>query len=267
MKEERRLSEEEVFRRVLESVRSRKEDEEAFEELRRINRERREEIGEEKARVLGKELIEKCEEKSPSIERVVKLILEGADVNFKDDMERTALYCTFGCGYINVECIKILVEAGADVNAKIHGGNSILYEMVGCCQPNPPEALEILLKAGACVDVGTPYNFTPLMHAVAFKSKPLVNLFIKYNANLFVVNASGKTAYDCACDNGDEEIKNILKDYMFALNKKIKNLVNEKKVWEKLNEKDKEFMENAIKFMLTKCDKMVADVIDILINS
>ncbi|MEM4367203.1 MAG: hypothetical protein QW035_03685 [Candidatus Anstonellales archaeon] len=111
---EERMGEDFVIKRVLESVRSGKEDKEAFEELRRINKEKRKEIGEDAANKLGKELLEECKkEVGVSIEKIIDLILKGANLNFKDENGDTALRWAFS--HKN-EKIKItLLNSGATV--------------------------------------------------------------------------------------------------------------------------------------------------------
>ncbi|MEM4367103.1 MAG: ankyrin repeat domain-containing protein [Candidatus Anstonellales archaeon] len=146
MKEERRLSDKEVFRRVLEAVRSRKEDEEAFEELRRINRERK---GEDKRRAerLGEELINECrkEKEKISLERIVKLVLEGADVNVKDNDGWTALMMAADKGHGGV--VEVLIKAGADVD--FQNKKYELTALIVAAENGHEKIVEMLIKAGA----------------------------------------------------------------------------------------------------------------------
>ncbi|MEM4367104.1 MAG: ankyrin repeat domain-containing protein [Candidatus Anstonellales archaeon] len=189
MKEERRLSEEEVFRRVLEAVRSGREDKEAFEELRRINRERK---GEDKRRAerLGEELINECKriifvfsEKMVNLERIVKLVLEGADVNLQDNFYgRTALIQAVW-NDVQEKIVKMLIKAGADVNVQDNKG------------------------------------WTALMWAADGNQKGVLNLLIENGANLFLKNNEGKTAMDLA---GDEKTKSFLKGLVDNMDEGVK---------------------------------------------
>ncbi|MEM4367218.1 MAG: ankyrin repeat domain-containing protein, partial [Candidatus Anstonellales archaeon] len=198
MKEERRLSEEEVFRRVLESVRSRKEDEEAFEELRRINRERK---GEDKRRAerLGKKLIDECiqEKEEISLERVVKLVLEGADVNVQDN---------------NNGWTALMLAA-----EKEHEG-----------------IVEMLIKAGAKLDLQNKDGETALMLAAEKEHEGIVEMLRKEGADPFIVNNKGNTAYDLA---RNEEIKRIIKD---EEKRKVKEIRESIRKWKEEGMKEEE---------------------------
>ncbi|MEM4366518.1 MAG: ankyrin repeat domain-containing protein [Candidatus Anstonellales archaeon] len=126
---EERMGEDVVIKRVLEAVRSGKEDKEAFEELKRINRERK---GEDNSRAerLGKKLINECkkEKEKISLERVVKLVLEGADVNVKDNDGETALM--YAAENRHEEVVEMLLKAGADPFIVNNDGESA-YDLAG----------------------------------------------------------------------------------------------------------------------------------------
>ncbi|MEM4366513.1 MAG: ankyrin repeat domain-containing protein [Candidatus Anstonellales archaeon] len=121
--EGRRIGEEEVFRRVLRSVRSGAEDKEAFEELRRINKERREEH-KERAKELGKELYEESCKKEYSLDKVVMLVLEGADLEFKDDYGWTALMRA--ALNSKKDAVKVMLENGANPFLKSNKGRKAI---------------------------------------------------------------------------------------------------------------------------------------------
>ncbi|MEM4366581.1 MAG: ankyrin repeat domain-containing protein [Candidatus Anstonellales archaeon] len=218
MKEERRLSDKEVFRRVLESVRSRREDNEAFDGLKRINKDRREEIGEERSNMIGKELIEECKkDEVVSVERVVKLILEGANLDLQDDKGWTAFRHAGWNGHKNIvkvllplldkidmedllwfartknfEIVEMFIKAGADVNFASYGETALYW----AAYEGHPETIKVLLRAGAKVNVGSEKNgFTPLMNAAFMKNVEAVEILIEAGADPFIVDEYGRTAY------------------------------------------------------------------------
>ncbi|MEM4366515.1 MAG: ankyrin repeat domain-containing protein [Candidatus Anstonellales archaeon] len=171
--EGRRIGDEEVFRRVLRSVRSGAEDKEAFEELRRINKERREEIGEIKANYLGENLMQECRSYPHSVEKVLRLILEGANLDVQAEDGRTAL--------------------------------------MGAVYWNSKEIVKILLKVGVKLDVKDKWKSTALMDAAKNRaSREIVEMLLEAGADPFIVGGGGWTAYGLA---KDEEIKEIIRIY------------------------------------------------------
>ncbi len=78
---------------------------------------------------------------------LVKLLVEaGADVNAKDDRGHPMLFWAIIEDDNAVELVKLLVEAGADVNAKDDHGNSMLDWAI--IEENPV-IIQILVDAGA----------------------------------------------------------------------------------------------------------------------
>jgi len=78
---------------------------------------------------------------SSDIEAVKELVAAGADVNEKDEEGRSALH--FACGYGEVECAEYLIEHGADVNALDSSNNTSLHYAAGY---GVKEGLDLLLK-------------------------------------------------------------------------------------------------------------------------
>ncbi|MEM4367206.1 MAG: ankyrin repeat domain-containing protein [Candidatus Anstonellales archaeon] len=142
--EEKDIEEDLVIKRVLKAVRSGKEDKEAFEELRRINKEKREEIGEERSNMIGKELIEEFGKKEVvSVEEVLKLVLEGANLDLQDNDGRTALiWATMNN---NKGVVELLVKLGANLDLQNKYGRTAL--MVAALI-HDEGIVEVLLKAG-----------------------------------------------------------------------------------------------------------------------
>ncbi|HVF90696.1 MAG TPA: ankyrin repeat domain-containing protein [Blastocatellia bacterium] len=94
------------------------------------------------------------------VDRVQKLIDEGADVNSQSNSGVTALMTAAGMGHAGVT--RLLIEKGADVNAK------------------------------------TPGNYTALMNAALTGQAETVRILLDAGADTTTKDASGKTAKDYA---------------------------------------------------------------------
>jgi ankyrin repeat protein len=105
---------------------------------------------------LNEELLDAS--KKGDVEKVKKLLKEGADVNAKDRFGFTPLHYTALNGHFEV--VKLLIERGADVNAKTNGGWTPLRfaAIYGHF-----EVVKLLIERGADVnakdkDGGLPYT-------------------------------------------------------------------------------------------------------------
>ncbi|HEY2845583.1 MAG TPA: ankyrin repeat domain-containing protein, partial [Bryobacteraceae bacterium] len=119
----------------------------------------------------------------------------------------------------NVEAVKLLMAKGAKVNAvsKTEGLPKIQTGTVefGGWTPllmasafGPPEAVKMLLDAGARIDAQDYRGFTPLMLAVGTDryDRRTVNLLMTHHADLRPTNHMGETALDWAYKFGDPEV-------------------------------------------------------------
>jgi len=86
-----------------------------------------------------------------------------------------------------VECIRLLVKAGAKVRVRDNDGNTPLHETY------IPEVIEELLKLGADVNARNKEGETPIFTTVDYLAIPL---FIKYGADLSIRNKEGKTVME-----------------------------------------------------------------------
>ncbi|MEM4367121.1 MAG: ankyrin repeat domain-containing protein [Candidatus Anstonellales archaeon] len=121
--------------------------------------------------MIGKELIEECDRyRDASVEKVVKLILEGANLNLQEDKNgHTAL-----------------------INASFYNYNEIV---------------EILCKCGANLDLQSyTFGYTALIEAVGEDNKKIVERLLKYGANPFLEDNQGKTAMDWARSKDTKEM-------------------------------------------------------------
>ncbi|MCJ7822861.1 MAG: ankyrin repeat domain-containing protein, partial [Armatimonadetes bacterium] len=107
------------------------------------------------------------------VEATRRLIAEGSDVNVRDKWGITTLHRAVGMGQTAV--VKVLLEAGADVNAaEPEGGMTPLHSAANRGQT---EAAKLLLEAGADVNAKAKGGETPLSLAVARGNTEVANLF------------------------------------------------------------------------------------------
>jgi ankyrin repeat protein len=92
-----------------------------------------------------------------------------------------------------VECVRLLVQAGGNVNARDNEGNTPLHETF------LTDVEEELLKLGANVNARNEDGETPIFTTVDDKAIPL---FIEHGADLTIRNNKGETVIDAASGKG-----------------------------------------------------------------
>jgi ankyrin repeat protein len=121
---------------------------------------------------------------------VAKLLIEkGADVNARDKTGFTALMWS---GQMDrAELVKLLLDKGADVNAKEYKGRPALmqFAMFG-----RPEVVQPLLDRGADVNVKDKDGLTALMYAAMLGRTKVTKLLLEKGADLRSGNKTGMTA-------------------------------------------------------------------------
>lgn len=177
---------------------------------------------------------------------VVKLTLtRNPDLSIKDG------YYTYpplmnAVYYGNEEIVKLLVNAGADLNIQIYDlyDNyycSPLYLAIGCewaIEEMTPkyEIVKILVEAGADINLKGGYNGeTPIMTALRYSSDKIVKYLISKDADLFIADDNCNSIFDYATGYSyrREELLNseIEKKYL----KKIKRASNELSISDKFD--------------------------------
>lgn len=135
-------------------------------------------------------------------EEFKQLIKDGEDVNaFHYDYE-TAVMATIT--YERIEFLKELVKAKADVDKTFSGGNTPLITASRRTLPSE-EYVRILLAAGADVNAENKDGWTALLAAARDGNLPTIEILLNAGANLHHQNKLGYTAFLLSAEGGHAE--------------------------------------------------------------
>lgn len=164
------------------------------------------------------QMIHKSSYSSRHIENIKLLLDAGVDPNITTKYDRDSLL-HYASLINNYPAVKLLIDAGANVNIKNKSGNTPLADA------NDVNVIKILLENGADPNIiGTSLYETPLhtmirifnhnLHHMSKYSKKtfhdIVDIFIKYGADISIKNGRGKTVRQIILDT--PELYKILKD-------------------------------------------------------
>lgn len=139
-----------------------------------------------------------------SLQQIETAIKAGVNINAIVGEAATALGFA-AAENTDIEVIKALIKAGADVN-----DDHALTSAAG--NPNP-EVIEMFIKAGANVNkmlyMGGS-NFTPLMVAAGNKNPEIATILIEAGANVNAKNEDGETALTIASEQNNSRVVSIL---------------------------------------------------------
>jgi ankyrin repeat protein len=157
----------------------------------------------------GSILIYAAESGNP--EMVREILRYHPKMNARDSEGRTALFAAseYRDGDedgARVQCVRLLVQAGANVNARDDYGNTPLHETF------LSDVEEELLKLGADVNARNKDGETPIFTTVDDEAIPL---FIQHGADLALRNKKGQTVLEAAEGKGPARLK-ALKDAIEA---------------------------------------------------
>lgn len=124
---------------------------------------------------------------------IIEILLEtGADVNARNPLwTSTPLMAATSGGH--VKAVRFLIDYGADLEAKDSLGRNCLFTAV---EFRYRKILQVLLNAGADVNVNDNWGVTPLMCAVILNSIKTVKILLAAGADVNAIDINGNIALD-----------------------------------------------------------------------
>ena len=153
--------------------------------------------------------------RSANIDVIRAFVNTGYDVNYTEKYHTKLIFdacdtCDTNFADNNSIIIKILIDAGADINVTDHYGHySPLSFSVDVSYNN---AIRALLENGADVNLGGLAAKTPLHLAVKRRNKLAIPILIDYGADLEIVDDNNETALEMARRMGNVEIIELLEE-------------------------------------------------------
>src|SRR5215813_5659937 len=108
----------------------------------------------------------------------------------------------------------VLIAAGADVNA-VAKNEMRVAPLHAAAAAHQLELATMLVERGADVNARQESDFTPLQEAAATGQVEMIKLFLSHGADVAARNQQGKTALDYAIESGHKEAEEILKARKF----------------------------------------------------
>ena len=123
---------------------------------------------------------------------ILKQLLQGgADITKYQGLIEYATY------HNNLECVKILIEAGGNINEKHNG---VYTPVTTAIRDNRIEILSYLLSHGA--DPNEPGEGIPLINAARYEDQKRLMMLLDAGADVNKKNDSGRTALMVTCESG-----------------------------------------------------------------
>jgi len=128
---------------------------------------------------LGSQLVDMMWSIEPDLERARQLIAAGADLENNHSYSMTPLMVAVRNG--NINAVKLLIKAGANVNAKSSPEEST--PLMYASQRDWIDIMRMLLKAGAEIEATDSYGQTALHYAVLERNEEAMEFLLSAGAN------------------------------------------------------------------------------------
>jgi ankyrin repeat protein len=136
--------------------------------------------------------------RSGNCEVVKEILRYGPNLEAREQNGKTALFVAGESTRSDedgerVECVRMLAEAGASVDARDRWGNTLLHKT------SVTDMQEVLLRRGADVNARNLNGETPIFTTMNIKSIPL---FLQHGADLTIRNNRGETVMEARTGRG-----------------------------------------------------------------
>lgn len=139
------------------------------------------------------------------------------NIHSEDDQGTPALIIALKKGYTIIG--RILINAGADINATDHRGMTPLLLSCGKFSNGNKEIAEMLINKGANINVRDLLGFTPLLLSLTGGVSGVAELLIEKGADLNAVTKTGKNALSLAEMTGNMKIADLIRRKLQEKNK------------------------------------------------
>ena len=144
-----------------------------------------------------------------NVEIVDLFVRANFNIHSEDDKGTPALIIALKKGYTIIG--RILINAGADINAKDRIGMTPLLLTCGKFSSGNKEIAEMLINKGANINARDLVGFTPLLLSVTGGVSGIAELLIEKGADLYAATKTGKTALSLAEMTGNMKIAELIR--------------------------------------------------------
>ena len=141
------------------------------------------------------------------------LLDHGADIDFRDDNGRTALFETLDAS--DVRGAALLLKRGTDISCRDSGGDTVLHE---AARRGAVEHASRFVERGITTDLPNHEGLTPLHLAARHGHLELANLLLRKGADIDQADLRGRTPLMYAASAGNEKLCEMLCDLGASVN-------------------------------------------------
>ena len=141
------------------------------------------------------------------LDRLQGCIRDASAINSRSKDGFTALH--FACFFGQAEAARLLIEAGASVDA-VSANPMHLMPLHSAASARNLEAARLLLEHGAPVNARQEAGWAPIHGAAQNGDRPMIELLLKHHTDPKLANDAGKTPAMVAREKGHEELAVLL---------------------------------------------------------